>query len=162
MSKIKFIALIGLLVLTASFTSTLSTKQVKCMVQLINYEGEGAYVIVSVVDKDDKYLTTLKVLGDDPEWYHEIDSWWAYYGKKRYSLDAVTGATISGGERSIFQLAIDEEYFAEGNKLRFETAVEEQKYFEADLEIPLGGSELNAKAEGTGYIRYVRLIESTQ
>ena len=130
------------------------------MVQLVNYEGEGAYVIVSVVNPEGKYLKTLKVLGDDPEWYHEITSWWSYYGKKRYSIDAITGATIAGGERSIFKLAIDEDWIGQGNTLRFETAVEEQQYHETDLELPLNPDILNTKAEGSGYIRYVRLIAS--
>ena len=133
-------------------------QQFKCLVQLINYEGEGAYVIVSVVDQDGNYLKTLRVLGEDPEWYHEIPSWWAYYGRKRYDLDGISGATIAGGERSVFQLSVDEAFIQEGNKLRFETAVEEQEYYEADAEIALTNDLQKAQAEGTGYIRYVRLM----
>ncbi len=158
MSIYKWSAFIGLFILAASFTLVPNGKQMKCLVQLVNYEGEGAYIIVSVVDKDNNYLTTLRVLGDDPEWYHEITSWWDYYGKKRYDLDGITGATIAGGERSVFQLSVDEQYLKEGNKLRFETSVEEKEYHEADVEIPLKPGMSNAKAEGSGYIRYVRLI----
>jgi hypothetical protein len=158
MSIYKWTALAGLFLLAASFTLVPNGKQMKCLVQLVNYEGEGAYIIVSVVDKDNNYLTTLRVLGDDPEWYHEITSWWDYYGKKRYDLDGITGATIAGGERSVFQLSVDEQYLKEGNKLRFETSVEEKAYHEADVEIPLKPGMANAQAEGSGYIRYVRLI----
>jgi len=43
-----------------------------------------------------------------------------------------------------------------GYKLRFETAVEDQKYHVKDLEIPLTTEALSAKSDGTGYIRYVR------
>lgn len=158
MTLYKWSALIGLFILAASFTLVPSGKQMKCLVQLVNYEGEGAYIIVSVVDKDNNYLTTLRVLGDDPEWYHEITSWWDYYGKKRYDLDGITGATIAGGERSVFQISVDQQYLKEGNKLRFETSVEEKAYHEADVEIPLKPDMANAQAEGSGYIRYVRLI----
>lgn len=158
MTLYKWSAFIGLFILAASFTLVPSGKQMKCLVQLVNYEGEGAYIIVSVVDKDNNYLTTLRVLGDDPEWYHEITSWWDYYGKKRYDLDGITGATIAGGERSVFQISVDEQYLQEGNKLRFETSVEEKDYHEADVEIPLKPDMANAQAEGSGYIRYVRLI----
>jgi len=150
--------MIGLFLLAASFTLLPNGKQMKCLVQLVNYEGEGAYIVVSVVDKENNYLTTLRVLGDDPEWYHEIPSWWDYYGKKRYDLDGITGATIAGGERSVFPLSVDEQYLKEGNKLRFETSVEEKDYHEADVEIPLQPNMANAQAEGSGYIRYVRLI----
>ncbi len=150
--------MVGLFILAASFALLPSGKQMKCLVQLVNYEGEGAYIVVSVVDKEDNYLTTLRVLGDDPEWYHEITAWWDYYGKKRYDLDGITGATIAGGERSVFQISVDEQYLKEGNKLRFETSVEEKEYHEADAEIPLKPEMANAQADGTGYIRYVRLI----
>lgn len=160
MSRFRFIAVAALLILGTAFTTLPTTKQVKCMVQLINYEGEGAYIIVSVVDKDGNYLRTVRVLGEDPEWYHEITSWWAHYGKKRYNIDGITGATIGGGERSIFKLDINEEWLEPGNTLRFETSVEEQKYYETDLVVPLEEEKLNAKYEGTGYIRYVRLITS--
>ncbi|RZK67235.1 MAG: DUF2271 domain-containing protein, partial [Pedobacter sp.] len=44
-----------------------------------------------------------------------------------------------------------------GYKLRFETAVEDNKYYVKDAEIPLTTEGLAAKTEGTGYIRYVRL-----
>ncbi|NRB62687.1 MAG: DUF2271 domain-containing protein [Saprospiraceae bacterium] len=158
---IKYIkyALLGLALVGYSFsTEPVETLPLKCLVQLINYEGEGAYVIVSVVDKEGKYLETLRVLGDDPEWYHDIPSWWNYYGKKRYNLDGITGATISGGERSVFQMAIKKEHLSAGNTLRFETAVEEQEYYEIDAEIALGAELSNAQTEGSGYIRYVRLI----
>jgi len=158
MSIYKWTALIGLFLLAASFALVPAGQQMKCLVQLVNYEGEGAYIIVSVVDKDNKYLTTLRVLGDDPEWYHEIPSWWDYYGKKRYDLDGITGATIAGGERSVFQISVEPQYLKEGNKLRFETSVEEKDYHEADVEIPLKPDMSNAQAEGSGYIRYVRLI----
>jgi hypothetical protein len=158
MTLYKWSAFIGLFILAVSFTLVPSGKQMKCLVQLVNYEGEGAYIIVSVVDKDNNYLTTLRILGDDPEWYHEITSWWDYYGKKRYDLDGITGATIAGGERSVFQISVDEQYLQEGNKLRFETSVEEKDYHEADVEIPLKPDMANAQAEGSGYIRYVRLI----
>lgn len=154
----KWVAVAGLFLLAASFALVPTGKQVKCLVQLVNYEGEGAYIIVSVVDKDNNYLKTLHVLGDDPHWYFDIPSWWDYYGKKRYDIDGITGATISGGERSVFQISVDEQYIAEGNKLRFETAVEEKEYHEADVEIPLKPNMTSIKAEGSGYIRYVRLI----
>jgi len=157
-TTLRLLCVLSIVLLGTSSTVLPPAKQVKCLVQLINYEGEGAYVIVSAVDKDGNYLKTLKVLGEDPEWYHEIPSWWAYYGRKRYDLDGISGATIAGGERSVFQLLIDEEYLQDGNKLRFETAVEEQEYYEADVEIPLSAEMSNAQAEGSGFIRYVRLI----
>ena len=71
------------------------------MIQTINYDGEGAYIIISLINPDGDYDQTLYVFGDDPEWYHEIDEWWSFFGKKKRDIDGVTGPTMSGGERKI-------------------------------------------------------------
>ncbi|MFD1616594.1 DUF2271 domain-containing protein [Gelatiniphilus marinus] len=158
----KFI--LGILCLSFMAFSTINsneqlTSKYKCMVQLINYEGEGAYVVVSVVDKDNNYIKTLHVLGDDEKWYPDLEKWWSFIKtSKDAQVDALTGATIAGGERSIFTFQLDETDFKAGNKLRFETAVEHLEYFEKDLEILLENENLQNKFEGTGYIRYVRII----
>ena len=74
---------------------------VKCMIQMSNYEGEAAYIVISLIDSNGNYEKTLYVQGKDPEWYNEIYEWWKFYGIKRSDLSAISGATISGGERKI-------------------------------------------------------------
>ncbi|NJB82011.1 DUF2271 domain-containing protein [Wenyingzhuangia aestuarii] len=135
------------------------TQKYKCMVQLKNYEGEGAYVIVSVVDKDDNYVKTLRILGDDEKWYPDLPKWWNFFEKaKEPDTDAITGATIAGGERSLFVFNLNPNDLNNGNKLRFETAVEHQEHYLKDLEVSLNTENLKNKYEGTGYIRYVRIL----
>lgn len=129
------------------------------MVQLVNYTGEGAYIVVSVLNKEGKYVKTLRVLGDDEEWYPDLTAWWSFYtDKDKPAIDGITGATIAGGERSIFVFEIENDLLDAGNKLRFETAVEDQKYEEEDVQLPLTTATLSGKFEGSGYIRYVRMI----
>ena len=130
------------------------------MIQMKNYTGEGAYLIVSLIDPNGKYEQTLYVQGDDPDWYHEITSWWKFYGKKRANIDAITGETLSGGERSINIISFDKSKLIEGYKLRFETAVEDKNYFEKDLEISLVELNTETKYNGNGFIRYVRIIDN--
>ena len=130
------------------------------MIQMKNYTGEGAYLIVSLIDPNGKYEQTLHVQGDDPDWYHEITSWWKFYGKKRANIDAITGETLSGGERSINIISFDKSKLIEGYKLRFETAVEDKNYFEKDLEISLVELNTETKYNGNGFIRYVRIIDN--
>ncbi|CAH8288054.1 uncharacterized protein DUF2271 [Mariniflexile fucanivorans] len=135
------------------------TPKYKCMVQLKNYKGEGAYVVVSVINKNNKYLKTVHILGEDEKWYPDMPTWWAFFeNAKKPNVDAITGATIAGGERSIFTFQLNENDLKTGNKLRFETAVEHQDYYEKDLEISLENKNLKNKFEGTGYIRYVSII----
>ncbi|MGJ8733531.1 MAG: DUF2271 domain-containing protein [Cellulophaga sp.] len=155
--KVAIIAVLGLFVM-AAFTAAPKTSQYKCMIQLKNYEGEGAYVVVSLLDAEGKYVETLNVLGDDPEWYHDLTKWYNFFEKKKSSIDAITGATISGGERAIKVIKIDDDKINNGYKIRFETAVEDQKYVEDDVTFELTSASVNSKVDGTGYIRYIRML----
>lgn len=135
-----------------------SIKSVKMMIQMKNYSGEGAYVIVSIVDKKGNYIKTLQVYGDDPEWYYELSEWWKFQGKKRKSLDGITGGTISGGERKVGVLKIPSDYIDNVYKLRIETAVEDKDYFSKDLEFPLTQKNLAKPIQGKGFIQQVRFV----
>lgn len=134
----------------------------KCLIQLKNYQGEGAYIIVSVVDAQGKYIETLNVLGDDKEWYPDIFSWWKHREQVKHQprIDGITGSTIGSGERKIISLKIDSKYVDKGYQLRFETAVEDKEYFEKDIQVALSSQNLKqGKFDGKdGYIRMVRLI----
>jgi hypothetical protein len=79
------------------------------------------------------------------------------YSKKPENISAKTGASVTGGDRSITTIEIDDAKINKGFKLRFETAVEDHKYYTTDLEIPLTTEGIAAKTEGKNYIRYVRL-----
>ncbi|MFV0541964.1 MAG: DUF2271 domain-containing protein [Aestuariibaculum sp.] len=145
---------IGLL----SFTTSIDSTKYKCMIQMINYTGEGAYIVVSLINPDGEYEETLYVKGDDNEWYNTVEEWWKFYGKKQNNIDAITGATIAGGERAIEVLEIENDKIDAGYSIRFETAVEEQEYYITDVEFPLTTENIKAKHEGKGFIRYIRMI----
>ena len=157
MRNIKYYMLLPLILLLMSNTTS-PTSKYKCMIQLKNYTGEGAYIVVSVVDKDGKYLTTLRVLGDDEEWYPDLTKWYGYYKEGNQKVDGISGATISGGERTLFVFELDEKYLVEGNQLRFESAVEEQKYTVDDVQIPIMNNKIAGTHEGKEYIRYVKIL----
>jgi hypothetical protein len=157
MKSIIKISLAGALLCLLSFQATAQTSKYKCMLQMSNYMGEGAYVVVSLVDAKGEYNKTLYVMGDDKKWYKTLKEWHKFYSKKPTDISAKTGASVTGGDRSITTLEIEDSKINKGYKLRFETAVEDQKYNTTDLEIPLTTEGIAAKAEGKGYIRYVRL-----
>ncbi|MCG7503178.1 DUF2271 domain-containing protein [Tenacibaculum sp. Mcav3-52] len=130
----------------------------KCMIQMKNYTGEGAYIAISLLNPNGKYEQTLYVQGDDEEWYSDITEWWKFQGKVRTDIDAITGATISGGNRAITVLKIDNDKIDKGYKIRFESAVEDQEYYKDDVEFELTTNNLKGKFEGNGFIRYIRLM----
>ena len=143
--------------LLSAFTTT-ENKAVKCLIQMTNYTGEGAYVIVSLLNPSGDYEETLYVQGKDSEWYSEIPEWWKFYGKYRPNIDAISGATISGGERTVTVLQIPADKIDKGYSLRFETSVEDQDYYAADIQFELTTENLKTKKEGKGFIRYIRML----
>ena len=131
---------------------------VKCLVQMVNYSGEGAYVVISLIDADNEYKETLYVQGKDPEWYSDITEWWKFYGKRRPDIDAISGETVAGGERTMNIIQIPSDKIDAGYSLRFETAVEDQEYHVSDVQFELTSENINSKQEGNGWIRYVRMM----
>lgn len=141
-----------------SFTDLIPQKKYKCMLQMNSYDGEGAYVIISLINPNNTYEKTLYVLGRDEDWYADITNWWNYYGKKRYALDGITGATLSGGKTGVSIIEIEDSKIDAGYKIRFETAVEDLKYYTKDIEFELTSESVKSKKVGAGYINYVRMI----
>lgn len=147
-----------LMVAGLAFAYNATKNSYKCMIQLTNYTGEGAYIVISLMNPEGEYEETIYVHGSDDEWYHDISEWWSFYGKKRPNIDAITGETIGGGERAVSIIEIDPSKIDVGYSLRFETAVEDKEYYTSDVEFKLTSESVNGKHEGKGFVRYVRLI----
>lgn len=157
MKSILKIAFTTVTIFLLSFQATAQSSKYKCMLQMSNYVGEGAYIVVSLINPKGEYEKTIYVMGDDKKWYKTVKEWHKFYSKKPTDISATTGASVTGGDRSITTFEIDDSKINKGYKLRFETAVEDQKYNVNDIEIPLTTEGIAAKTEGKGYIRYVRL-----
>src|SRR5690606_28174501 len=97
-------ALICLLSLQASAQNS----KYKCMLQMSNYVGEGAYIVVSLINDKGEYEKTLYVMGDDKKWYNTLKEWHKAQSKKPENISAKTGASVTGGDRSMTTIEIDE------------------------------------------------------
>ncbi len=137
-------------------SSFAQSSKYKCMIQMNGYQGEKAYVIVSLIKPNGQYEKTLSVLGPDKQWFNTLKEWYKFQSKTKEKISAVTGASVGGGDRAVVTIEIDQKKINTGYKLRFESAVEEQKYHINDVEVPLTTTALAAKTDGSGYIRYVR------
>jgi len=155
----KIAALLLFLTFAGPLTSAAQTNKYKCMIQMTNYMGEGAYIVISLINSKGAYEKTLYVMGADKKWYKTIKEWNKFY-LKQPNVSAVTGASVTGGDRAVNVIEIDKSKINAGYKLRFESAVEDKLYHVKDLEIPLTTEALAAKSEGTGYIRYVRFSDN--
>lgn len=151
---IKSILAVGLFLLT--IPGFAQTSSYKCMIQMTSYQGEKAYVIISLINPKGEYEKTLSVMGPDKQWFNTLKEWYKFQTKTKEKISAVTGASVGGGDRAVVTLAIDTKKLNAGYTLRFESAVEEKQYHSKDVEIPLTTAALAAKTDGKGYIRYVR------
>lgn len=151
------VSLACLLLVTIAISSNAQTKKYKCLLQMSNYMGEGAYIVVSLINPQGNYEKTLKVMGEDKKWYNSLKEWQKFHTKKPDNISAITGASITGGARSITTFEIENAKINTGYKLRFESAVEDKKYYVDDVEVPLTTAGIAGKTDGKGYIRYVRL-----
>ena len=160
MSRILKITLLFLLIFClkpeGSFAQATGTSKYKCMIQMTNYMGEGAYIVISLINPKGAYEKTLYVMGPDKKWYNTLKEWNKFRTKKPSNISAITGASITGGDRGVNVIEIENSKLNSGYTLRFESAVEDKTYNVKDVEIPLTTDGLSAKSEGTGYIRYVR------
>ncbi len=159
MKTIKF-ALIALACAMFIPSAFAQTAKYKCMLQMTPYKGEEAYVIISLINPKGEYEKTLSVLGPDKQWYNTLKDWYKFQTKSKEKLNAITGASIGGGDRAVRTIEIDDSKLNKGYKLRFESAVEEQKYHVKDVEIDVTPEALAERVEGTGYIRFVKLSKA--
>lgn len=153
---VKLILAICSLFLVAN-QSFAQTSKYKCMIQMVSYQGEKAYVIISLINPKGEYEKTLSVLGPDKQWFNTLKEWYKFQTRTKEKISAVTGASVGGGDRAVRTIEIDDAKLNKGYKLRFESAVEEQKYYVKDVELAVTPQGLIERADGTGYIRFVKL-----
>lgn len=144
-------------ILLLLITATLGAENYRCMIQMNAYKGESAYVVASLINPQGNYERTLAVLGPDKKWWDSLTEWYKAQQQKAEKLDALSGASIKGGDRRIISFSIDKKLLDKGYKLRFESSVEDQQYVMNDVEIPLTSSQLTEKADGKTYIRMVKV-----
>jgi len=157
MSKLFKSALLILAFIIIGHTTFAQTTKYKCMVQMNSYIGDGAYIVISLIDAKGAYEKTLYVMGSDKKWYKTLKEWNTQFNlKNKPNLSAITGASVTGGDRSVNVIELENSKINAGYKLRFESAVEDKGYNVKDLEIPLTTETLAAKSDGTGFVRYVR------
>ena len=138
--------------------------EVKCMVEIVNYTGQGAYIAISIIDKSEKYIKTVYVFGNDKSWFSKMKLFWGnlrennlFLDKDFYPLvDAISGPTISASERRMFQFKIPKNLFNSNYNLRIETAVEDKGYYVNDININLNPENLKKIYQGEGFINEIQ------
>lgn len=154
------IVMVSLCLTLAAATTQAQTIKYKCMIQMNSYLGEGAYIVVSLMNNAGAYEKTLAVLGEEKRWYPDLKEWHKAYKKKPANISAITRASVSGGDRAVVTLEIEKAKMNAGYTLRFESAVEDKAYHVTDVEVPVTAEGLAAKTDGKGFIKYIRFSGS--
>ncbi|HBQ37132.1 MAG TPA: DUF2271 domain-containing protein [Rhodobacteraceae bacterium] len=149
-------AAIGVSTLALFAAEPALAKKAIVLVQLNAYEGDEAYFSLYLVNPEGRYEKTLWVSGPDEEWYPDLQRWWRYLSRAPQELDAITGASTAGGDRSIIHLDLDESLIDAGYSLRVETSVEDQDNHFEDAQVELTTDGQRARTAGMGYVRYIR------
>lgn len=143
----------SLCVAIAGFSAT----KYKCNIQMSSYKGHAAYVVVSLVDAQGKYVRTLLVLGSDAKWYDKLKEWHKAQKSQKENLSAITSASVAGGARNTATFDLDEALLDKGYTIRFESNVENLKYQKVDAAVYFNANTVEKKTAGTGYIKFVKL-----
>src|SRR5690606_283887 len=86
------ILLLSLVTVLFSIPAFAQSVKYKCLIQMNSYEGEAAYVIISLINPQGAYDKTLYVLGPDKQWYNTLKEWYKFQTKTKGKLSAITGA----------------------------------------------------------------------
>ncbi|SKB60527.1 Predicted protein [Soonwooa buanensis] len=156
--KVMVLSMFALVLSNSVFAQT--TKY-KTMIQMNAYSGKEAYVVISLINPKGQYEQTLGVLGTDNEWYNTLKEWDKFQKVKKQKLNGITGASVAGGARATRLIEFDTTKLDKGYKIRFESAVETQKYYAKDAEVALSSAVLDNKASvtGGGYIKAIRFLK---
>lgn len=153
--------LLPLAILLMGITSLMAqSNKYRCLLQMNTYKGPKAYVAVSLIAPNGQYERTLKVLGANHRWQNSLKEWHKAQKNNKAQLDGVTGASIAGGDRNVFIVTLEDKLLDKGYSIRFETSVEDQKYYAKDAEIKLNKADFTERKAGTGYIKFVKLTPS--
>lgn len=140
-----------------ALTSTAYAKPVDVMVQLTNYEGEKAYLVLYLVTPEGRYDRTLWVSGPDTKYHPDLTRWWRYLSRQPQDIDVITGASTGNGDRLVVHLDLEDTVLNTGYAIRVETSVEDQATISEDAEVELVDANNGERVPGTGYVRFVRL-----
>jgi hypothetical protein len=68
------------------------------------------YIAVWLETIDRQYVTTIKLMADDKEWYKDLRQWWRKAGRQNVNIDGVTGATKRPGLIRLLWNGLDESH----------------------------------------------------
>ncbi len=109
---------------TALVAPTLAdAREVTFETTLKNYGGDGAYVVLYVVDAAGSYQGTLWMAGGKAKYYRHLSDWQRASGDSTAEIDGITGASVGAGRTLTITLDLADTLIDGGFEVRVDTAV---------------------------------------
>lgn len=131
-------------------------REVTVTTELLNYDGDGAYLAIYVTDAAGKYQGTLWVAGEKSKYYKHLSGWARGSGLKPAEYDGLTGASVTAGRTLKLTLDLDDALIDSGYEIRVDTAVEDMRDHRAEISVPLTSEGSGKTTTGRGYVRSFR------
>lgn len=119
---------------------------------LKNYGGDGAYVVIYVVDAAGAYKGTLWMAGGKAKYYRHLSDWQAASGGARTEIDGITGASVGAGRTLKITADLADALIDGGFEIRVDTAVEDMRDNPSDVAAPLTTAGNGKPVAGRGYV----------
>jgi len=138
--------------------SPLVAKPMTLDVTMKNYYGAPAYVVVYILDANDKYVSTVYLGGSYQRFFQEyMTRWYRMLKRSRRGIDGLTGASVGAGRSFTANFNVPDKLLNKGYTLRVATAVEGQYYIDKDAEVILNDANNGKKVAGTKYVDQMQL-----
>lgn len=150
----KLKSMLSALVLSTAFVlpGLAQAKPVTLTVNLTQYGGDGAYVVLYVTDASGAYAGSLWMAGGKSKYYRHLSDWARFTGENVAEVDGITGASVGAGRSLELTMDLSDALFDAGYTLHVDAAVEDMRDSPNEVEVPLTSAGAGKPVQGRQYI----------
>lgn len=123
--------------------------------QLGNYDGDGAYLAIYLLDRSGRYQSTLWVAGRKAKYWRHLGDWYRATGGK-VKVDGISGASVGAGKTLKVTVDVADALLDAGYDIHVDSAVEKMKENPSEVVVPLTAAGAGKPVGGRGYVKSFR------
>lgn len=129
-----------------------SAREMTFTINLKDYAGDGAYLVLYLTNAQGRYQQTLWVSGQKSKYYKHLSGWARGSRLNSIEYDGMTGATTASGSTLVVTLDVSDAYIDTDYQLRVDTAIEDLRDNRDDIVSPLSTDGAGKIRSGRGYV----------
>lgn len=127
-------------------------RQVTLTVNMANYGGNNAFLVVYLIDAQGKYAQTLWMAGGRAKYYRHLTDWYRTTGGNPGDISGITGASVGSGRQLKVTVDLADALLDAGYQLHVDSAVEDMRESPSEITMPLTAAGAGKPARGQRYI----------